>query len=198
MGTSDFWALAKGRWLKDETKNFIPAIQAASMIARAPERYGFTVTPAEPLAYELVSVPGSTSLKELASVSHLDVDALERLNPELRLQQTPPGGAYSLKVPVGSAARLRAALDHEPLIHSAGSVPRHAGVVAASTTRPSIHAIHTVKPQETVSGIAKRYGVSVADILRWNGLGESARIRPGDKLRVASAGGRVEATSRIR
>ena len=102
MGTSDFWALARGRWLRDETKNFVPAIQAATMIAREPERYGFMVTPAAPLMYDLVSVPRSTSLKQLATRAGLDPDALERLNPELRLKQTPPDGVLSLE---GSSGR---------------------------------------------------------------------------------------------
>src|SRR6266852_6166478 len=69
MGTSDFWALSRGQRLKDETKNFIPAIKAATLIAREPERYGFIVTPAPPLTYELVPVPASTSLKQVASKS---------------------------------------------------------------------------------------------------------------------------------
>jgi LysM repeat protein len=47
--------------------------------------------------------------------------------------------------------------------------------------------VHVVKAQDTVGGIAKRYGVSVAEIRRWNRLSEEARIRPGDRLRVAMA-----------
>jgi len=45
--------------------------------------------------------------------------------------------------------------------------------------------VYVVKPQDTVGGIAKRYGVSVAEIRRWNRLTEESRIRPGDRLRVA-------------
>src|SRR6266545_5209330 len=145
MGTTDFWALTRGRRLKDETKNYVPAIQAATLIAREPERYGFIVTPAPPLTYELVSVPASTSLKQLASKSGVELDALERLNPELRLKQTPPDGPYALKVPVAGAVLVRTALDR-----AAGT--RH--VVAVSrggeprVTRPSVH---VVKRQETVA-----------------------------------------------
>src|SRR5262249_1492365 len=188
MGTSDFWALARGRWLKDETKNFIPAIQAATLIAREPERYGFIVTPAAPLSYELVTVPRSTSLKELGAKAGIDVEALERLNPELRLRETPPDGPYPLKVPVDSAPVVRATLERE------GSV-RHVSATARVTGRPLIvraalsaaHPVfHVVKRQETVSGIAKRYGVSPADIVRWNDLGPRARLTPGARLRIVA------------
>jgi len=192
MGTTDFWALTRGRRLKDETKNYVPAIQAATLIAREPERYGFIVTPAPPLTYELVPVPASTSLKQLASKSGVELDALERLNPELRLKQTPPDGPYALKVPVAGAVLVRTALDR-----AAGT--RH--VVAVSrggephVTRPSVH---VVKRQETVALIARRYGVSVADIVRWNDLDDTARIRPGDRLRVTTLGGREEAQGGFR
>ena len=190
MGTSDFWALARGQWLRDETKNFVPAIQAATMIAREPERYGFMVTPAAPLMYDLVSVPRSTGLKQLAIKAGLDPEALERLNPELRLKQTPPDGVYPLKVPVGGAALVRTALGHE------SSAPSHSIVAPAkvqgtpSSMKPTIH---VVRKQETIGSIAKRYGVLTSDLIRWNGLDGSARIRQGDRLRVASVDRPVEA-----
>jgi membrane-bound lytic murein transglycosylase D len=189
MGTSDFWALARGRLLADETKNFIPAIKAATLIAREPERYGFMVKPAAPLTYEVVSVPGSTSLKLLSSKSGVDLDALERLNPELRLKQTPPGGAYPLKVPVGGAAVVREAVDRDAgHLRAAASEGGKGDVAAHSARHHGDHKIHVVKPQETVGQIAKRYGVSVADVIRWNSLSQTARIRPGDRLRVVAAG----------
>jgi len=200
MGTSDFWALARGRWLKEETKNFIPAIQAATLIAREPERYGFVVTPAAPLRYELVDVPGSTNLKELAERSGVALDALERLNPELRIKQTPPGGSYALKVPVGGVALVWMALEREAAARHAAAARR--GGDLRSSVRPVAHvgrpAIHTVRPGETVSSIARRYGVSIDDIARWNDLDDTARIFPGERLRVASLGGREETQGGVR
>lgn len=190
MGTSDFWALSRGRWLKDETKNFIPAIQAATLIAREPERYGFIVTPAPPLAYELASVPRSTSLKQLAAKSGIEMDQLERLNPELRLKQTPPDGPYLLKVPVGGAEQISVALDREGAGERQFFVMPHDTANRRSKFEPANPVdrvlIHVVKRQETLTGIAKRYGVSVGDLVRWNGLDQSTPIVPGARLQVAS------------
>jgi membrane-bound lytic murein transglycosylase D len=204
MGTSDFWALSRGRWLKDETKNYVPAIQAATIIAREPERYGFVVTPAPPLTYDQVVVPRSTSLKRLAIGSGIDLAMLERLNPELRLRQTPPEGNYSLKVPLGGGAQIKAFLDRDvveqrSLAVAARDGDRRAAHRAGShASHQSSSAIHVVKAKETLSGIAKRYGVSVADILSWNSLDSASRIRPGTRLRVASLGPHEEASSVIR
>jgi membrane-bound lytic murein transglycosylase D len=189
MGTSDFWTLRGGQVLKDETKDYIPAIQAATLIAREPERYGFVFTPAEPLSYDVVMVPRGTSLKRLAARSDIPIDDFERLNTELKLKQTPPDGPYPLKVPVGVAKLVRAALEREAP-RSATPPLRVSEVRLAKATQPAT--VHVVKPNETVVVIAKRYGVSVADLSRWNDLDATARIRPGDRLRVTAISGREE------
>jgi membrane-bound lytic murein transglycosylase D len=189
MGTSDFWTLRSGRVLKDETKNFIPAIQAATLIAREPTRYGFVFTPAEPLQYEVVTVPKATSLKQLSARAGVPLEALERLNLELRLKQTPPDSPYPLKVPLGSATRVEAEVQRETV------VSRHAVATTIAVThrgRKALPAIHVVKPRETVAGIARHYRVSIADLSRWNDLDRTARIRPGDRLRVAAVTSRNE------
>lgn len=110
-GSRDFWTLHRTSLLLDETKNFVPAIHAATLIGRSPERYGFTVVPEDPLRYEEVTVPKSTRLARLATLSGVPLQDLEALNPELRLKQTPPDGPYSLKVPVGTVAAVHTALE---------------------------------------------------------------------------------------
>jgi membrane-bound lytic murein transglycosylase D len=190
MGTSDFWTLRGGQVLKDETKDYIPAIQAATLIAREPERYGFVFTPAEPLSYDVVMVPRGTSLKRLAARSDIPIDDFERLNTELKLNQTPPDGPYPLKVPVGVAKLVRAALEREAPRSTTVSLRPPDVRVAKATPQPAT--VHVVKPNETVVVIAKRYGVSVADLSRWNDLDASARIRAGDRLRVTAVSRREE------
>jgi peptidoglycan lytic transglycosylase D len=175
LKTRDFWELTRGSVLREETKNFVPAIQAATLIGREPERYGFVAAFAEPLAYEQAPVPGITTLKHVAALAGVAADELEELNPELRLKQTPPGGAYLLKFPSGGAQRFIEARLRERALASHGR--RH----------PGSSDVHVVKPRETMSGIARRYGLSAAELARRNDLNEAARIRPGDRLRIASA-----------
>jgi membrane-bound lytic murein transglycosylase D len=112
-GPRDFWSLTRSRLLRDETKNFVPAIHALTIIGQEPEQYGFTVTPDEPLSYEQITVPRGTSLKHVAGLSGIAFQDLVRLNPELRLKQTPPNAPYHLKVPLGSGAALQAGLERE-------------------------------------------------------------------------------------
>ncbi len=177
LGTSDFWELTRGRVLREETKNFVPAIQAATLISREPERYGFTASQTEPLAYEAAPVPSGLALSRVAALLGVGVEVLYDLNPELRMKQTPPGGPYLLKFPVGASERFAEVQERA----------REQRLAAAGRGRQAVKPeIHVVQPKETVGTIAKRYGVSAAELTRWNELDEAARIRPGDRLRIAS------------
>lgn len=189
-GTRDFWSLTRTRFLRDETKNFVPAIHAVTIIGQEPEQYGFTVRPDEPLSYEQITVPKATSLKHVASLSGIPLEELIRLNSELRLKQTPPDSPYHLKVPRGSAPALQAGLDREMEARKAAMVSRTAdrGKRKVQAAERVAAGVHVVQPRDTIGGIAKRYGVSVQQLTRWNDLEHGARIFPGDRLRVAAVG----------
>jgi membrane-bound lytic murein transglycosylase D len=180
MGTRDFWALARGSFLREETKNFVPAVHAATLIARSPERYGLVVTPETPVRYERVTVAGGTTLAQVARLAGLSAAELERLNPELTMKQVPPGSAYPIKVPAGAAAAVQTALGRDDALRRARTAPPVDGTAAAAD-------VHVVKPRDTVFSIARRYGVTVSDIKRWNDLEDVSLIIPGDRLRVARA-----------
>jgi membrane-bound lytic murein transglycosylase D len=164
--TNDFWALTRGRLLREETKRFVPAILAATLIGLNPEQYGFEVSPEPPLAYDLVMVRPLADLKRLAVSAGLPPADLTRLNPELRRGVTPPGTVYPLKVPAGGGAAVQRVAEE----------PRALQAKAA---------VHVVKPRETLGAIARRHGVSIADLVHWNRLADSSRIFPGDRLVVS-------------
>jgi membrane-bound lytic murein transglycosylase D len=176
IGSRDFWELTRGQILRDETKNFVPAIQAATLIGREPERYGFAASQSGPLAYEVAPVPQSVQLARVAVLAGVSLGTLRDLNPELWMKQTPPGGTYLLKFPVGTSQRFAEARHHDR--------DRKLAAGGRETTKPEVH---VVKPRETMGSIAKRYGISAAALARWNELDQGARIRPGDRLRIASA-----------
>jgi membrane-bound lytic murein transglycosylase D len=192
-GSDDFWVLSKSRYLVRETKEFVPQIQAAALIGRDPAQYGFEPVDTTMTAFEIVMVPPATPLKWLAAESHVPVETLAALNATLIRGVTPPGQPYALKVPLGKGTTVQAVLEaprrevvattQPPRVKRATAKPprRELGVQRAAGGSGEVH---VVRPRDTVSSIAKEYGVSVNEVLRWNSLQERSRIRPGDRLKV--------------
>src|SRR5205085_8731784 len=162
--------------LRRETKDFVPQIHAATLIGQDPERYGFEFTVPEPLAVETFTVPPSTDLRRLAARSGVSLETLRALNPVLVRPVTPPGAPWTLVIPVGSLASMQAALAPPPAPARRTAVAQ--GPARAAAERPAhvaaghADSVHVVRPRDTVSSIARKYGVTVAEVLRWNRLEE--------------------------
>lgn len=103
--TTDFWKLTKGRYLKPETKNYVPKIMALAIIGKNLEVFGLKdeVQFEKALDYEEIMVKGNADLYEVAKVLELDFDEVKRYNPELVRWQIPNYlDNYALRVPVGT------------------------------------------------------------------------------------------------
>jgi membrane-bound lytic murein transglycosylase D len=170
--TEDFWELTKYPYLKRETKNFIPKIIAAALIAKDPEAYGFTDIPyEEPIRFETVKVPDATDLRVIAEASESTYEELKRLNPELRRWCTPPSYPdYELKLPFGK---------------------REIFLRNFSEIRPSERITfrrHVVRSGDTLSDIALRYRTDIGTIMRMNRVRNRHRIRAGRSLIIPVRG----------
>ncbi|MDW7709812.1 MAG: LysM peptidoglycan-binding domain-containing protein [Deferrisomatales bacterium] len=126
------------------------------------------IPPAERLAFQRYQVRSGDSLWEIARRHGTPASAVAELNGLADPRRLRPG--QELVIPV---ARGRAASE----------VAR--GGEAVGRGRRGSSGIHVVQAGETVWGIARLHGVATADVLRWNGLGPSAAIRPGDRVAVA-------------
>ena len=163
---NDFWLLtANKRYLPRETRDYVPMILAAVLIAKNPAQYGFDIVPAVPPASETVTVPGALDLRRVAEWAGVSVDDIQVLNPEFRRWTTPvKAGEYTLKVPMGTADRVREGL---------GSAASH-----------QLNALqwYTVKKGETLAIIAKQLRVNRTDLAEANYLKATSRVAIGQKL----------------
>jgi membrane-bound lytic murein transglycosylase D len=166
--TEDFWKLTKVRYLKRETKNYVPLLIAAALVAKDPEKYGFTdVEYEEPLRYEKVKVPELTSLLLVADACETSLDEIKDLNPELRRGVTPPNeNEYEIKIPFGKK-------DFFPITFE---ILRAFEKFEFKT--------HVVKKGETLRGIAKLYRVDLDPMLEINHLTKSSGISKGIILSI--------------
>lgn len=164
--TEDYWEISKYRYLKPETKNYVPKMLAAAMIASNPEHYGFTdIHYEEPISYDRVPVSKPIELKHIAKAIEVTVQDLRFLNPDLLRDVTPPKyDQYELHVPVGTGEILLAAL---------GELPEYEYTDVM---------VHRVRSGEALSVIARKYGVSTYSIVSYNNLRSAHQIRAGQKL----------------
>jgi membrane-bound lytic murein transglycosylase D len=110
--TEDFWELSEGKYLRNETKDYVPKLIAAAVIARNPEKYGFhRVEYEKPVGFEDVELKRAVDLRIAAKCAGTDYDTLKTLNPELLHWVTPPSqDRYSLKIPLGTKEKFLSSL----------------------------------------------------------------------------------------
>ncbi len=168
VGVEDFWKLAeKPKLLPRETREYVPMILAAIVIARNPAQYGFEFNPELPAEYDQITVPRPVDLRRVAEWAGTTIDEIQSLNPELRRWTTPVKDAqYELKVPAGTAERVLTRLEEAP------------SIALASLKW------YTVKRGDTLPLIARKLSVSKADLAEANYLKVTARVTPGQKLIV--------------
>src|SRR5258705_5925451 len=110
----DFWAIAKTRYIRAETKSYVPAILASILIDKSPGDYGFNVDIDSPLKWEMAEIDRPTDLQVIADGAGATLETIKLLNPELRGLVTPPGGVYKARIPTGTRDTLLAKLADTP------------------------------------------------------------------------------------
>ncbi len=177
-GQDDFWSLSNSsRYLPRETREYVPLILAAIIVAKNPSQYGFEITAEEPIAYEKVLVPKAIDLRRAAEWTGRSIDEIQALNPELRRWTTPIKAEYELKVPQGTASLFTARL------------------VSASPSELVALTWYTVKKGETIATIARKLRVSRVDLAEANHLSTKSRIAAGQALVIPRAPATLLATN---
>lgn len=154
------------------TYEYVEKLKAWACMLSEPERFGIALPDAdsfEPLA-RVTAPPRMQRLDLLSEASGLNAEALRSLNPLLR-PAAPARGDKDLLLPENAAAELIAFMDRV----KRGEIP---------LPEPRLH---TVVSGETLSVIARRHGLSVAELQQWNGLGAKSVLRIGQVLRLEPA-----------
>ncbi len=163
----NFWDLASEKYLSLETKRYVPKLIATLLIAKDPEKYGFTnISYAEPLHYDSITVGPGMSLEAIALISNSTTEEIKRLNRELRMGKTPLNVAkYEAKIPENSAELAKKNISRLHSIVKTG------------------YKNYRVNKGDTLARISRRYNINRETLLRTNNL-RSAQLRPGLTLKI--------------
>ena len=118
-GSRDFWRLHNGRYMAQETRNYVPAILAVVTIAKNPKKYGFEMPPAYTYRYSTQTITSQTALKPLAKKLKVSYGTLLDLNPELQRGMTPPG-KHLIRIPAEQV--------HKPELLNEAKIPEDPSV----------------------------------------------------------------------
>lgn len=164
--SDDFWDLKASRYIRKETKNYVPKYMAATILAKNPEAYGFSVTAVDPYKYDEVLIEESTDLRLIAQCAGCTYEEIKELNPEIKRWVTPPQiSQYTLRIPLGKK---------EAFLASYAAIPSEQKIKWER---------HEVKKGDTLSSLARQYNTNPEAIRDINGLRKS-RLAPGKHLLI--------------
>ena len=143
-GDDLFFALAQRDYLRNETREYVPQIIAAALIAKEPAKYDMTIPTRPTYTYDSVRVGPLTTLAAVARASGGTVKDLKDLNPQILRGMTPPRDSAWLRIPVGTATRFDSAFAEIP-----DSLRRGAKVVRTKGTETAdkLAAMTKVQPR---------------------------------------------------
>jgi membrane-bound lytic murein transglycosylase D len=169
-GYADFWELYRRNVLPAETKNYVPGIIAAIIMAKNPTQYGLDkLVPDEPVVSDTVNIDYAIDLRLVADVTNSSLLEIVALNPSLLRMTTPRDMSFDLHIPVGMRDVFVARLKEIP------------------EDKRASWRFHVVRSGETLDGIAAVFHAHVSDVAGTNGLTADSGVETGDELVIPVA-----------
>jgi membrane-bound lytic murein transglycosylase D len=170
-GYADFWELYRRNVLPGETKNYVPGIIAAIIMAKNPEQYGLDkIVPDAAVISDTVTVDYAIDLRLVADVTNSSLLEIVALNPSLLRMTTPRDMSFDLHIPLGTLDVFTMRIKDIP------------------EDKRASWRFHVVRSGETLDGIATALHAHASDIAGANGLKSDDGVDTGDELVIPVAG----------
>ncbi|MEY3450471.1 MAG: hypothetical protein RL711_296 [Bacteroidota bacterium] len=193
-GVKSFWAVYD--FLPQETRSYVPQFVAIAYMVNFSREHNLTPATIEyAMDHDTILVDRKIDLKVFCDQFGVCVEDVKKLNPAVKTNIIPGHHkAYPLKIPADKAGLVRdnknayfnfAQLGEEqvkPTIDSSKSDTGQAVVVAKNDFR-RIKVLHKIRKGQQLASIAKLYGVSVKDIMKWNNF-RGTKLRKGAHILV--------------
>jgi membrane-bound lytic murein transglycosylase D len=169
-GYADFWELYRRNVLPGETKNYVPGIIAAIIMAKNPEQYGLDkIVPDAAVISDTVTVDYAIDLRLVADVTNSSLLEIVALNPSLLRMTTPRDMSFDLHIPAGTLDVFSTRIKD------------------ISEDKRASWRFHVVRSGETLDGIAAALHAHTSDIAKANGLKVDDGVNTGDELVIPVA-----------
>jgi membrane-bound lytic murein transglycosylase D len=164
-----YWEVRKR--LPRETRHYVPRYIATALISMEPELYNFKLDTFEfrdEYKFDVFPLQEPVNIAVLAKCAGVTDSTLRELNPELIKSTTPPNyGTYNLRIPFGSTKDFTTSF----------------AALTPEEKQPWVD--HTIQRYETISKVARKYGVSIDEIVSLNGFSSSrSGLRRGGTLKI--------------
>lgn len=186
-GGKSFWEVY--RYLPRETRGYVPSFIAALYSMRYYKEHNLTPTPVVmPPHLDTIAVNKMLHFEQIAHYTGISVEELRTHNPQY-IHDIIPGveRQYILRLPYQYTPSF---IDNEAAIYKyRDSIYFNPSTLKKLQNNSSIgdgeRITHKVRKGETLSHISMKYGVSVNNIRRWNGI-KGNNIRVGQKIVIYS------------
>lgn len=172
--TRDFWELAKRKRLPKETINYIPKFNAAKLIAKNPDKYGFEgIDYLPPIEFDTMQFDSPVNLKTMAEKMNYNYEDFKALNPKFKGEIAPlSNNKLMLRIPVGM-------LDQAKVAANESKVDKVEFIADSGNTQA-----YKIRRGESLHTIARKFRTSVAYLRDLNDLPRKKRLRAGTVIYV--------------
>ena len=193
-GETDYWKIYN--LLPKETRGYVPAFIAANYVMTY--YCDHNICPMEtniPDATDTIQVNRNLHFEQITDVCGIGMDEVKSLNPQYKKNIIPGDSKpQTLRLPINYISTF---IDSQDTIyaHRSAELFKNRRTVSVANTRSTARSskgksssqgdvtYHRIRNGETLSTIARKYGVTVNQIKSWNGL-RSTRINAGKRLKI--------------
>lgn len=193
-GKTDYWEIYN--YLPKETRGYVPAFIAANYVMTYYCKHNICPMGTNiPDATDTIQVNRNLHFEQITDVCGIGMDEIKSLNPQYKKNIIPGDSKpQTLRLPINYISTF---IDSQDTIyaHRSAELFKNRRTVSVANTRSTARSskgksssqgdvtYHRIRNGETLSTIARKYGVTVNQIKSWNGL-RSTRINAGKRLKI--------------